>query len=444
MKKWLLGLGISVALVGCGNNGAENVSTGGDSSTDDEPANDEGSTVAVELDSEVEIDFWHAMNGPHEEAVNAIIEEFNDSHEFITVKPVGQGSYNDLQQTIMASARANNLPVISQVTTNVIPDYVENNFVQSLDPYVYDEEIGFSEDELNDVIDIFRESSSWNGEYVTVPFSKSTRILYYNQDVLDEYGFDVPESWDDIKEISEAVKADGMVGMGFENAYEMEFEALLLQMGGEYIDEGAMEAHMGSEEGVQAMTFIKDMIDNGLARTAGEDQYMSNPFGRGDVALYIGSSAGLPHVAAAADGNIEWGTTVLPTHEEKEAVGFAGNDIIMFDQATDEEKAAAWEFMKHITSTDVTANWAMDTGYLPVRYSSYDLDEYQAFIEEQPKYAAAGEQFDAGFFTGRVPGGNTIRNIVIEELEEILLDRKTVEEGLQSAQDRANAELSNN
>nr|WP_318540040.1 ABC transporter substrate-binding protein [Terribacillus saccharophilus] len=394
-----------------------------------------------DADGPAEVEFWHAMSGPHEEAIKKFADDFNSTHEDITIKPVNQGSYEDLQQKIMAAAKAGNLPDMAQATTNVIPEYIDNKFITSLNDFIEDPEVGLSEDELNDYIEVFRDSSTWDDTYYSLPFSKSTRVLFYNQTLLEENGLEAPKTWDELQEVAKTVTKDGVVGMGFENSYEAEFQGILKQMGGTYMDEATGEPQFASKEGQEAMGMISGMIDEGIARTAGEDEYMSNPFGRGDVAMYIGSSAGIPHVGGAMEDGIEWSTAPIPTLDGEAATTFAGNDIVIFNQSEDVEQKAAWEFMKYLTSPEVTSEWSMLSGYLPIRQSALDTEEYQKFLEENPAYKAGTEQFDAGFFIARVPGGDAVRNIVLEEMDYILQGMKSVEEGLTEAQERAKAEL---
>ncbi|GAB2556606.1 ABC transporter substrate-binding protein [Gracilibacillus alcaliphilus] len=436
----LLSMCFILLLAACGGGNPEG---GEDNSESGEGNSKGGEDTAAENEAaeEVEIEFWHAMSGPHEEQINSFVDQFNSEHENITVKPVNQGSYDDLEQKIMAAAKAGNLPTLSQAVTSVIPEYMNNDFIMPLNDFIEDSEIGLSDEELDDYVDVFRESSQWDGTYYSLPFSKSTRVLFYNKEILEDNGFEAPETWDDVRNIAETVTKDNVVGMGFENSYESEFQAVLNQMGGTFIDEETSEAQFASENGVEAMSLIMDMIDEEIARTAGEEDYMSNPFGRGDVAMYIGSSAGIPHVAGAAEGNIEWGTAPTPTLDGEAATVFAGNDIIMFNQAETAEQKAAWKFMKFLTSPEITAAWSMESGYLPVRYSAQELEEYQSFVEENDEYKAGTEQFDAGFFTARIQGSNKVRNILLEEFDNIQLGQKTVKEGLTDAQDRANETL---
>ena len=49
--------------------------------------------------------------------------------------------------------------------------------------------------------------------------------------------------------------------------------------------------------------------------------------------------------------------------------------------STDENKQnAAWEYMKYLTSVDSTIQRSEETGYLPVRKSAYETDEFKKFM----------------------------------------------------------------
>ncbi|WP_066418153.1 extracellular solute-binding protein [Sutcliffiella cohnii] len=190
---------------------------------------------------------------------------------------------------------------------------------------------------------------------------------------------------------------------------------------------------MNSSEGKEALEFVNNMILDGVARTAGEDGYMSGPFTRGDVALYIGSSAGIPYVAAPAEENgINWAATP-----------FAGTNVSIFASASDEEKKAAFEYMKFLINTENTTYWAMQSGYLPVRYSALESSEWKQYTDENPEYGVGEQQFDAGFFDPRIVGAYGLKNSVAKEIDRVFLGELTVEEGLEAAEKAADRELGN-
>ena len=343
----------------------------------------------------------------------------------------------------MANAITNTMPHLGQATVADVAYYIQDGMIVPLNQYLNDPHIGMSQGEIDDIITIFRETSFWDGEFYSVPFSKSTRVLFYNRELLAEAGLDVPTNWDEILHAAQVLTNDdaGRIGFGFENAFDMEWSAILYQLGGRYIDEANNEAVFASPEGIEAMEFIFNLVNSPYGRTAGADGFMSGVFGRQDVAMYIGSSAGLPHVTNAVDGTFDWGTAPTPGTGDRRAVQFAGNDIVMFalnDSHTEAERRGAWEFLAFTMEPEQTAMWAAASGYIPVRYEAVELPFWTQHLEENPRHGAAPAQFDYGFFLTRVPQASTVRNALLPELENIVLGIATAEEGLTRAQERAN------
>lgn len=425
MKRWMLAIvAIVLVLGGCSQNNKEQASKA------------EGNTNQSKNEP-IEIEFWHAMSGERDAVLTEIVNRFNEQSETITVKAInqGNGSYPELEKKLMAAAKAKQLPAVSQVTSAIVPEFTKNQFVEPLNAYI--ENADFDEE---DIIQVFREASQWSGTYYTLPFSKSVRILFYNKGLLEEHGFEAPKTWDEVREIAKVVTGDGVIGMGFENDFYLEYESLMKQMGGTLINEEEGRAEFNSEAGIQALTYIKGLIDEEIARFPGEDGFLSGPFARGDVAMYITSSPGVTHIRPLAE-EIEWSTAVIPSYNGNAATAFFGNEIAMFNQLTEDEKKATWEFMAYLMSTEVTTEWATRTGYLPARYSAIESDSYKKFLEENPEFTPAIEQFDIAYMSARIPGTKAVQNILLEEIDEAILNRKSVEEAIKQAQDRANVEL---
>jgi len=391
----------------------------------------------------VTIDFWHAMTGPHQEGIQELIERFHDSQPYVRVNEVFQGGYNDLRNQLMANAITETMPHLAQATVADVSYYRLEEMILPLNDFLNDPQIGMSQAEVNDIISIFRETSFFDGELYSVPFSKSTRVLFYNRDLLNEHNLDVPQTWDDILAAAQVLTdpAAGRTGFGFENAFDMEWTALLYQFGGRYIDEASNEAVFASPEGFAALQFIVDLVNSPYGRTAGADGFLSGVFGRGDVAMYIGSSAGLPHVTNAVADTFDWGTAPTPATGTSQAVQFAGNDVVMFSlnrSHTEAERRGAWEFLRFTMEPEQSALWAAASGYIPVRYEAVALPLWQEHLQANPRHAAAPAQFDYGFFLTRVPQASTVRNALLPELENAVLEIASVEDALTRAQERAN------
>ncbi|MFC6464110.1 ABC transporter substrate-binding protein [Marinilactibacillus sp. GCM10026970] len=430
-KRFLkIGTGILTAsallLTAC-NNEAASEDTG--NSTSDNTSNNSSETV--------EITFWHAMNGPHQEAVTALTEAFNESQDQYKVVEQNQGGYDELNQAITGAGVAGNLPTMSQLTLTDVPELATNDLLLPLsDEFLIEK--GFQEEILDDIYDGFKESSIFNEQRYAMPFSKSTRLMFVNEDILDEYDVEVPESWDDIRSLGEMMveAGDDRVAMGLENGFDMEFETMARQNGTDFINGETLEVGIDSTESVEALTFLSEMLEEGYARTAGEDGYFSGPFGRGESALYIGSSAGLAHVAPVADENgIQWGTAEVPSFNDTQLTMFAGNDIGLYSSASEEEQAGYVSYINFLLQPENTAQWAMETGYVPIVESALEVPEYASFLEEDPRNEAANNMLSYGITSPVFAGYGEYRNALTDAMEEISIsngDPQTVLENLQS------------
>ncbi|KRO16596.1 ABC transporter substrate-binding protein [Lacticaseibacillus saniviri] len=420
--KALLGL-FTVMLVtllaACGSN---NASSGNDG------ASKSGKTTTIT--------FWHGMNGPYQTAINEIISDFNKSQSKYKVVGTAQGNYTALQQKIMAAAKSKSLPVIAQTTYTTVPDYSKQGFIESLDNYALKGSDKLTDADLKDIYPTFLTSSKYDGQYYSVPFSKSTRILYYNSDLMKKYNIKMPTSWEDIQKDGEKLKSKGVAAIGFDKSIDMELEGLARQAGNSLVAPKTLKANLDSKKTLEATTFLMDMINKGTAKTAGEDIYGDKNFTSGKTLFYVGSSAGVSHMKQGAPKDLNWGTAPLPTYKGKKATEIAGNDIVMFKSATADQKKAAWAFMKYLMSKPVTAKWAEKTGYLPLRKSALEDQSFQDYLKKDPTAKASVDSLDFGFQSTAFVGYSEYRNDLLETVDAMLTKHEAPAKAMGSLQDQ--------
>ncbi|WP_179394755.1 ABC transporter substrate-binding protein [Lacticaseibacillus absianus] len=426
--KSLLGvaaLAMGLALAGCSSNSADKKS---------------GS------DSKVTITFWHGMNGPYAKALNTIIKDFNDSEDKYVVKGTAQGDYTALQQKIMAGAKSKSLPTIAQTTYTTVPDYVKNGFITPLDPYMIDGSDKLSASDLKDIYPAFISSSKYQGKYYSIPFSKSTRIMYYNKTLMDKLGVKMPTSWEDIAKMAPSLKAKGVMAVGFDKSFDMELEGLARQNGNALVaTKGkSFKANLDSKKTLEATHFIWDMIQNGEAKTAGEDIYGDKAFTSGKTLFYVGSSAGVSHMKTGAPKDLDWGTMPLPTYKGESATELAGNDIVMFKSASTDQQKGAWAFMKFLMSKKETIKWAEATGYVPLRKSAVEDAGFQAFLKKDPTAVASVDSLAAGFQSTAFIGFTEYRNNLLSAVDAMLTKKETPEKAMGDLQTKTEQIIKDN
>lgn len=447
-KKFLLGLMLTMlvfVLAACGGSGEE--STTEEEASGDEAAAENSENSEEEASGEkTTVTFWHAMNGPHQEAITELTNKFNESQEAYEVVEQNQGDYSTLNQSIMASGVSDDLPTISQATASNIPDWASNDLIIPLDDVLAGE--NFDQETVDSIIPGFLDGSTYEEQTMAVPFSKSVRIMYVNEDILEEYDTEVPTSFEEVQALGEAMQeaGDERFALGLESGIEMELETMARQNGAEWISDDLSTVDIGEENATEPMQYIVDAIDAGWARTAGEDGFMSGPFGRGDVALYLGSSAGLSHVEPGAEeSGMTWSTAELPVYNEGEPLTLlAGNDLTVFASATDEEQQGAAAFMNFLLQPENTAEWAIATGYVPVTTAGLEDESYQTYLEENPNAAAAATETEYAIASPMFAGSGEYRDSMLEAQDAILIDDADVTETMQNLQEEVTTIIEEN
>lgn len=438
-KKYLVSLMFmlfAVVLVACGNGEEESVESS-EESTEETDVTAEYVEEEEASEDKTTVTFWHAMNGPHQEAISELTQSFNESQDQFEVVEQNQGDYTTLNQSIMASGVSGDLPTLAQATASNIPDWASNDLIMPLDDLLAGD--NFEQEILDDIIPGFIKGVSYEDKTMALPFSKSVRIMYVNDDILEEYDAEVPTSWEEVQALGEEIAAaeDERFSMGLEATIDMEIETMARQNSAEWISEDLSTVDIGSESAVEPMQFIADGIDAGWARTAGEDGYMSGPFGRGDIALYIGSSAGLSHVEPGAEeSGISWSTAELPVYGGGEPLTLlAGNDLTVFSSASEEEQQGAIAFMNFLLQPENTADWAVSTGYVPVTNAGIEAESYQTFLEENPRAEAAAAETEYAMSSPMFVGSGEYRDAKLQSQDAIIIDGADVNETMQGLEE---------
>ena len=411
----------------------------------------ENNDLVTSIESPVEIEFWHAMSGPNEVAVNQLVEDFNATvgqEKGITVKPIYQGAYNDLKSKVTAAIKSKNAPAISQAYPDWVAEYLQSEAVVELDSYIFDEEVGIKD--FEDIAEAYRKENSQyeGGKFYSLPFNKSTEVLYYNKTFFEENNLTVPTTWEEMEQVSKQItELTGKPAFGFDSA-ENAFITLVKQFGGEYTTSNGEVLFGESDAAVEMLEMIKRNTDAGYWRLPGEDKYMSGPFVSGLVQMYVGSTSGASHVIngiAESENPFEWSAAPIPQQsEDSKAVIQQGTNVVIMKQGstTDEQVYAAYEFAKFLGTYDANLYWTMNTGYLPIRQTVVDSEEYQNYIVEsgdmtkqagpaQSDYYFYDFVFTNDDFTSynvRTQAGVAVENVVLNNME----PTKAVEEALKA------------
>lgn len=410
-----------------------------------------GTTSAIK--TPVEITFWHAMSGENEKAIQKITDDFMTKNQNIKVTVMNQGGYLDLFDKLMASAKANQLPNLSQIYSNRLSWYVDKGLAMDLTSFINSPEIGLTEKDKADFPAMFTDDCVWDGKQYAMPFNKSQMVLYYNEGMLKEAGIEVPKTWEEWSAASQKLTKDtdndgtpDIYGTVFAGNLSTDIAPWIKQAGGKVMDEATNKLFFDTPETKEAITFLNGMFQNKSARFAGEDKNANVPLQQGRAAMCVASTSALPYIESDTLDGITIKAALLPSHKTNDQL-FYGTNVTPFMVGSDEQKEASWLYLKFLTSTENTAYFAAKTGYIPVRKSAQTDPVFAAVLKEKPIKQLSFDSMDIGFQGERNIGGINALDALGEQLDLVFNGQKDLDAALKEAQvngEKAMAEARNN
>ncbi|WP_127508327.1 ABC transporter substrate-binding protein [Paenibacillus humicus] len=411
---------LSAALAACG--------TGGDNKGTAEAEGGSNAAAAGSAASEgkITIRYWYAFGDKIEEAKQHLVKEFNASQDRIEVVAEHQGNYDDLHAKVQAAFAAGHAPAVTDLEIASTGVFARSGMLEELTAYADRDKDQLQLDDFNPGL---MGNAYVDGKLYGLPFMRSTPILYKNVTMLKDAGLDPqgPKTWDELEQYARVLKEKGKNGMTVP-ADIWFYEALVAQSGGRMLSEDGKKAAFNSPEGVAPVEFWKKLVAEGLIKIpvgdeagATADKDWANQLS----AFKFGSTAGVTGSLEIAKGNgFELETAFMPANKSY-GVPTGGCQLVITSKSSGEEKEAAWEFLKWMTSKENTIYQHKHVGYLPTRVSAVQSEELQTHFKEYPQFKVAVDQLQYARPRPMENGYPEVARIVRTAIEKAILDPKT-------------------
>lgn len=365
----------------------------------------------------VTITFYHTMGTNLNSVLDMYIEEFNALYPNITVKWTQVGGYNDVRDQIQKELTVGDAPNIAYCYPDHVALYNVAKAVTTLDNLIDSnievtradgtkEIIGLTDAQKADFIPgFYNEGRAFgDGLMYTMPFSKSTEVLYYNKTFFTDNGLKLPTHWwcdsncpagcdTSLEYVCKKIKEidPNSVPLGYDSESNW-FITMCEQLGTPYTSASGEKFLFDNAENKAFLKKFKEWYNQGLLTTQEiYGAYTSGLFINQDPTLprsymSIGSSAGATHQRPAAleDGSypFEVGIASIPQVDPSNPkVISQGPSVCIFQKSNPQEVVASWLFVKFLTtSVEFQAEFGLASGYMPVLQSvrNEDLAEYDA------------------------------------------------------------------
>lgn len=376
--------------------------------------------------------YWHQQAGEAEEVLLELIDQFNASNEWnITVIGEYAGSTNAIYDKVRGRVGSSALPGLVGAEPYQAAAYAAQGTSVALDPYVTSSRWGYTQPGLGDFFPSALAAGALppSGAIYGWPLYESMDVLVYNEDWLAELGYDgPPETWEQFAEMACRAAAQpfsGVTGegraLGFEYSLDAaRFATFVFSRGGNVVSEDGTRYVFNGLEGLEALTFLRDLLDRGCAMPATDPRGERADFGTGQVLFTISSTTGLSQYkqAVSAGAGFQWRIYPPPHTSAQPRMNVYGASLAIL-KTTPQQQLAAWLFLKWMSEPEQQARWASVTGYYPARRSAADL--LANYFSENPLYAKAFEflSYDYGA-TPPVTGYDECRSAIEEMLTAVM------------------------
>jgi ABC-type glycerol-3-phosphate transport system substrate-binding protein len=367
---------------------------------EEEPEVEEPEEEPVAPFEGVTVDFWHVYSDEPGEALQALIDEFNDVNEYgITVNGFNQGNYSDVEDKINAGIQSGDLPDVVMGYTNALADWYSVDSIADLTPYIEDPEYGLTEEELNDLYPHLRIAGTTpDGAWIAYPLTQSANVLVYNFTWAEELGFsEPPQTSAELREqVCAAAAANEEIGGDYAGTGGLVYYPsatnwlhFLYAFGGDELNEDGTAYDFTSQEAVDATMFINEMKAEGCVWQT--ESYPNPEQAQRKALITMSSTAGLPYYEAAfadAENDDEWGFIAAPGPDGQMAVD-AFQQMLGVVPSTANQEMASWLFIKWLTSPEIQARWVRASGYYGTQTTTEEL--LADYAEENPVWATGVE-----------------------------------------------------
>ena len=295
-------------------------------------------------------------------------------------------SWNDVYTVVSTRIAAGQAPDILNIDT--FSDYAADGLLEPVSQWC-------PEELYNDFFPSFIDQSILNDTVWAVPDLASARALFYNVDMFEEVGIEVPTTWAELEDACQAI-LDYYGGEVYPWGIDMTtdegqaaFAYYVWGNGGGFVDADGNWA-VNSPENVEAIEYAIGLVSKGFTNPnpATQTRYdLQDMFAAGKLAMVIAPNQ-LPTYVADKGGEINLATANIPANEGKASSSVGVMDRVMAfkdesapDQAARDE--AIGKFAQFFYNPENYVGWVSMEGFLPAVNSAVG-----ALVEADPSFGA--------------------------------------------------------
>ncbi len=398
-------------------------------------------TVFAACDGNGDVDhtiyFYSSQGDSLATITDAAVKQFEETYPGWTIEHTQPGGYDQVLEKVRSDLTAGTQPDLAYCYADHVAQYLSSGTVVDMNKYLLSEDsftytyngddgeqtktidrIGFTQEDVDSFNKGYFEEGKLSSyavpddvtlpsdALVTLPFVKSTEVMFYNPDALKELGIGVPTTWGELWDACALAKAkwQSCTPLGYDSEANW-FITMAQQRGFEYTSATGNHYLFNNDGAKEWLDDIADKYNKGYITTQQiYGGYTSGLFTKGPKEngsiFCIGSTGGASNQAGS-----NFTTEVAPIPgtpvdkdgkpvASKTAEGFdhinyscisQGPSIVMLTGGNGasnptEKEIMTFQFIKILLSKQFQIQFGQGSGYNPMRNDVYDDEGYQTYL----------------------------------------------------------------
>jgi multiple sugar transport system substrate-binding protein len=297
-------------------------------------------------------------------------------------------------------------------------------------------DVFFPKDKQDQFLQATIQANTYQGHIYGIPLFIDSGMLYYRRDLLEKYGFNMPETWSEMVSQAEKIVMEeakqGNEIYGFSGQFK-QYEGLVCNMmefimsnGGAFVDSDTGKSAIAGEQAIEAVRFVRDRL---IGKTAprGVLTYQETEsldlFIQGKVVFhrnwpYAWEISNNPSKSTVS-GKVE--IARLPHFKGCRSYATLGGWQVGISSFS-KKKDIAWKFVDFLTSEKIQKLFAIKSGKAPTREALYNNEE---ILKANPHFKRMKDVFLTAYPRPLTPLYPSLSNIMQRYFSKIISSTDT-------------------
>jgi sn-glycerol 3-phosphate transport system substrate-binding protein len=403
-------------------------------------------TTSSAAAKDIVLSFYYpvAVGGPIPKIIDGYVAAFEKENPGIRINAIYAGTYQDTLVKALTAFKSGAPPDIAVLLSTDMFTLIDEDAIAPFDALL---KTDADKAWAKSFYPAFMENSRTGGKTWGIPFQRSTVVMFYNKDAFKAAGLDpdkAPGTWDELVADGQKLTKRDAAGNVTQWAVEIPstgfpywlFQGLTTANNVRLMNEAGTQTNFDKPAVIEALQFWVDLNRKYKIEPTGTIEWGTTPkdFFEGKTAIMWTSTGNLTNVRKNA--KFPFGVAMLPAHRGRGSATGGGN-FYLFKRMTDAERAAAFKFVKWMTTPERAADWGIATGYVAVRSDAWDTPAMKKYVAEFPAAAVARDQLKYAVAELSTHDNQRVTKALNDGIQAALVGHKTPAQAMKDAQAEA-------